>query len=68
MGTFEVLDGLSTGTVFRHLDEARYAGLMGHFCNGGATLRTIGAAAWHARFPARNGAEGGELWVARKKA
>ena len=35
MGTFEVPDGLSTGTVFRHLDEARYAGLMGRFCNGG---------------------------------
>ena len=38
MGTFEVPDGLSTGTVFRHLDEARYAGLMGRFCNGGGDV------------------------------
>ncbi len=49
--------------------DSAYAGLMGRFCNGwGDTLRTIGAAAWRARFPARNGAEGETLWMTRKKA
>ena len=68
MGTFEVPDGLSTGTVFRHLDEARYAGLMGRFCNGGDDVENNRSGRLGARFPARNGAEGEKLWIARKKA
>ena len=31
VGTFDVPDGISAGRVCRHIDEARYAGVMGRF-------------------------------------
>ena len=34
----------------------------------GTAVSMIGAVAWCARFPARNGAEGEKIWIARKKA
>ena len=69
MGTFEVPDGLSTGTVFRHLDEARYAGLMGRFCKwGGDDVENNRSGRLVRGFPLATARRGKKLWIARKKA